>query len=58
MKGFFDQLFRINLSGQKSTVGPIPESILQPYLGDRENDPAPRSESDTERILPMKGPGV
>jgi aldehyde:ferredoxin oxidoreductase len=33
MKGFFNQLLRINLSKQKSTVEPIPESILRSYLG-------------------------
>ena len=33
MKGFFNQLLRINLSQQKSTVEPVPESILQSYLG-------------------------
>ena len=33
MKGFFNQLLRINLSNQKSTVEPIPESILRSYLG-------------------------
>jgi aldehyde:ferredoxin oxidoreductase len=33
MKGFFNQLLRINLSDQKSTVEPIPESILRSYLG-------------------------
>jgi len=33
MKGFFNQLLRINLSNRKSTVEPIPESILRSYLG-------------------------
>jgi aldehyde:ferredoxin oxidoreductase len=33
MKGFFNQLLRINLSKQKSTIEPIPESILRTYLG-------------------------
>ena len=33
MKGFFNQLLRINLSKKKSTVEPIPESILRSYLG-------------------------
>jgi aldehyde:ferredoxin oxidoreductase len=33
MKGFFNQLLRINLSKQKSTVEPIPESVLRSYLG-------------------------
>jgi aldehyde:ferredoxin oxidoreductase len=33
MEGFFDRLLRIDLSRQKTTVEPIPESILQSYLG-------------------------
>jgi aldehyde:ferredoxin oxidoreductase len=33
MKGFFNQLLRINLSHQKFTVEPIPESVLRSYLG-------------------------
>jgi aldehyde:ferredoxin oxidoreductase len=33
MKGFFNQLLRIDLSKKKSTVEPIPESILRSYLG-------------------------
>jgi aldehyde:ferredoxin oxidoreductase len=33
MKGFFNQLLRINLSDHKSAVEPIPESILRSYLG-------------------------
>jgi aldehyde:ferredoxin oxidoreductase len=33
MKGFFNQLLRIDLSHQKSTVEPIPESVLRSYLG-------------------------
>ena len=33
MKGFFNQLLRVNLSDQKTTVEPIPESILRSYLG-------------------------
>src|SRR4030066_545669 len=33
MKGFFNQLLRINLSKQKTTVEPFPESILRSYLG-------------------------
>jgi aldehyde:ferredoxin oxidoreductase len=33
MKGFFNQLLRINLSKQKSTVEPIPEPVLRSYLG-------------------------
>jgi aldehyde:ferredoxin oxidoreductase len=33
MRGFFNQLLRIDLSKQKSTVEPIPEAILRTYLG-------------------------
>jgi aldehyde:ferredoxin oxidoreductase len=33
MKGFFNQLLRIDLSKKKSTVEPIPDSILRSYLG-------------------------
>jgi aldehyde:ferredoxin oxidoreductase len=33
MKGFFNQLLRIDLSREKVSVEPIPDSILQSYLG-------------------------
>jgi len=33
MEGFFNQLLRVNLSKQKATVEPIPDSILRSYLG-------------------------
>jgi aldehyde:ferredoxin oxidoreductase len=33
MKGFFNQLLRIDLSKENVTVEPIPESILRSYLG-------------------------
>ncbi|NWF92081.1 MAG: aldehyde ferredoxin oxidoreductase family protein [Syntrophaceae bacterium] len=33
MKGFFNQLLRIDLSKQRSSVEPIPEWILRSYLG-------------------------
>jgi aldehyde:ferredoxin oxidoreductase len=33
MKGFFNRLLRIDLSNKKTTVEPIPESILQSHLG-------------------------
>jgi aldehyde:ferredoxin oxidoreductase len=33
MKGFFNQLLRVDLSGQKTSVEPIPESVLRSYLG-------------------------
>ena len=33
MKGFFNQLLRIDLSKQRSSVEPIPDAVLQSYLG-------------------------
>jgi aldehyde:ferredoxin oxidoreductase len=33
MKGFFNQLLRIDLSRKKASVDPIPDSILQSHLG-------------------------
>ncbi len=33
MKGFFNQLLRIDLSREKVSVEPIPDSIIQSYLG-------------------------
>ncbi len=33
MKGFFNRILRIDLSKKKTTVEPIPESILRSYLG-------------------------
>ena len=33
MRGFFNQLLRIDLSKEQSTVEPIPDSILRSYLG-------------------------
>ncbi|MBS3920925.1 MAG: aldehyde ferredoxin oxidoreductase family protein [Deltaproteobacteria bacterium] len=33
MKGFFNRLLRIDLSDKKTTVEPIPDSILRSYLG-------------------------
>lgn len=33
MKGFFNRLLRIDLSKEKTTVEPIPDSILRSYLG-------------------------
>src|SRR4030043_1272366 len=33
MKGFFNRLLRIDLSREKVSVEPIPDSILQSYLG-------------------------
>jgi len=53
MKGFFNQLLRINLSDQESTVEPIPDSILRSYPGG-----TPGSEGDPKGVLPMKGVGL
>ena len=33
MLGFFNRLLRIDLSKKKTSVEPIPDSILQTYLG-------------------------
>jgi aldehyde:ferredoxin oxidoreductase len=33
MKGFFNQLLRVDLSKKKKTTEPIPESVLRSYLG-------------------------
>ncbi|OGP89474.1 MAG: aldehyde:ferredoxin oxidoreductase [Deltaproteobacteria bacterium RBG_16_47_11] len=33
MKGFFNRLLRIDLSKKKTAIEPVPESILQTYLG-------------------------
>ena len=33
MKGFFNQLLRIDLSKRKTAVEPVPDSVLQTYLG-------------------------
>ncbi|MDP3016549.1 MAG: aldehyde ferredoxin oxidoreductase N-terminal domain-containing protein, partial [Deltaproteobacteria bacterium] len=33
MKGFFNRLLRIDLSKKRTTVEPIPDSILRSYLG-------------------------
>ena len=33
MKGFFNQLLRIDLTGKKWAVEPVPDSILRSYLG-------------------------
>ncbi|MGD0919203.1 MAG: aldehyde ferredoxin oxidoreductase family protein [Thermodesulfobacteriota bacterium] len=33
MKGFFNRLLRVDLSKKKTTVEPIPDSILRSYLG-------------------------
>jgi aldehyde:ferredoxin oxidoreductase len=65
MKGFFNQLLRINLSHQESTVEPIPESILQSYLGGKglgsylllkENPPHVDPFSPENRLIITLGP--
>jgi aldehyde:ferredoxin oxidoreductase len=65
MKGFFNQLLRINLSDQKSTVEPIPEPILRSYLGGkglgsylllRENPPHIDPFSPKNRLILTLGP--
>jgi aldehyde:ferredoxin oxidoreductase len=65
MKGFFNQLLRINLSHQKSTVEPIPESVLRSYLGGKglgsylllkENPPHIDPFSPENRLIITSGP--
>ncbi|NWG02727.1 MAG: aldehyde ferredoxin oxidoreductase family protein [Syntrophaceae bacterium] len=65
MKGFFNQLLRIDLSKQKSTVEPIPESILRTYLGGKglgtylllkENPPHIDPFSPQNRLIITLGP--
>ena len=65
MKGFFNQLLRINLSHQKSTVEPIPESVLRSYLGGKglgsylllkENPPHIDPFSPENRLIFTSGP--
>jgi len=65
MKGFFNQLLRINLSKQNSTVEPIPESILRTYLGGKglgsylllkENPPHIDPLSPQNRLIFTSGP--
>ncbi len=65
MKGFFNQLLRINLSKKKSTVEPIPESVLRSYLGGKglgsylllkENPPHIDPFSPENRLIITLGP--
>jgi aldehyde:ferredoxin oxidoreductase len=65
MKGFFNQLLRIDLSKKKSTVEPIPESILRSYLGGKglgsylllkENPPRIDPFSPQNRLIITLGP--
>jgi len=65
MKGFFNQLLRIHLSKKKSTVEPIPETILRTYLGGKglgsylllkENPPRVDPFSPENRLIITLGP--
>ena len=65
MKGFFNQLLRIDLSKKKSTVEPIPDSILRSYLGGKglgsylllkENPPRVDPFSPENRLIITLGP--
>ncbi len=65
MKGFFNQLLRINLSNKKSTVEAIPESVLRAYLGGKglgsylllkENPPHADPFSAENRLIITLGP--
>ena len=65
MKGFFNQLLRINLSDYKSAVEPIPESVLRSYLGGKglgsylllkENPPRIDPFSPENRLIITLGP--
>src|SRR4030042_1952591 len=65
MKGFFNQLLRIDLTHRKSTVEPIPESILRSYLGGKglgsylllkENPPHIDPFSPQNRLIITLGP--
>ena len=65
MKGFFNRLLRIDLSSNKTTVEPIPDSILQPYLGGKglgsylllkENPPHVDPLSPQNRLIFTLGP--
>jgi aldehyde:ferredoxin oxidoreductase len=65
MKGFFNQLLRIDLSREKVSLEPIPDSILQSYLGGKglgsylllkENPPRVDSFSAKNRLIFTLGP--
>ena len=65
MKGFFNQLLRIDLTHRRSTVEPIPESILRSYLGGKglgsylllkENPPHIDPFSPENRLIITSGP--
>lgn len=65
MKGFFNRLLRIDLSQKKTTVEPIPDSILRSYLGGKglgsylllkENPPHVNPLSQENRLIFTLGP--
>jgi aldehyde:ferredoxin oxidoreductase len=65
MEGFFNRLLRIDLSSNKTTVEPIPDSILQSYLGGKglgsylllkENPPHVDPLSPQNRLIFTLGP--
>jgi aldehyde:ferredoxin oxidoreductase len=65
MKGFFNQLLRVNLSNQKSSIEPIPDSVLRSYLGGKglgsylllkENPPRIDPFSPQNRLIITLGP--
>lgn len=65
MKGFFNQLLRIDLSRERISVEPIPDSILQSYLGGKglgsylllkENPPHIDPFSPKNRLILTLGP--
>jgi aldehyde:ferredoxin oxidoreductase len=65
MKGFFNRFLRIDLSRQKTTIEPIPESILRSYLGGKglgsyllfkENPPHVNPFSPRNRLIFTLGP--
>src|SRR3990170_242685 len=65
MQGFFNRLLRVDLSKKKTTVEPIPESILRSYLGGKglgtflllkENPPHVHPLSSQNRLIFTLGP--
>jgi len=65
MKGFFNRLLRVDLSKRKTTIEPIPESILRSYLGGKglgsylllkENPPRIDPFSPENRLIFTLGP--
>jgi aldehyde:ferredoxin oxidoreductase len=65
MKGFFNRLLRVDLSKQKTSVEPIPDSVLRSYLGGkglgtflllRENPPHVEPFSPLNRLIFTLGP--